>query len=119
MPYLTETDFNAPSGELNRAITKLFIAFTSEEALERDLVKLLAKYEHDQKPRYATFNDIIGALECAYLEHYRRRSPHGGSIDLVVTRVKWAYYEAVIAPYEDKKIKEHGDIYATRPAANS
>ena len=38
---------------------------------------------------YQTYNDIIGALEGAKLELYRRK----------------------IAPYEDKKIKENGDVY--------
>lgn len=38
---------------------------------------------------YATVNEIIGALECAKQELYRR----------------------VIAPYEDEKIKENGDVY--------
>lgn len=38
---------------------------------------------------YQRYNDCIGALEGAKLELYRRR----------------------IAPYEDKKIKENGDIY--------
>jgi hypothetical protein len=40
-------------------------------------------------PCYQTINDIIGALEGAKLEFYRR----------------------VAAPYEDKKIKENGDVY--------
>jgi hypothetical protein len=72
MPYLDEAAFNSPAGELNRAITKL-----------------LVKYVHDQKPRYETFNDVMGALEAAKAEFYRR----------------------VVAPYEDKKIVENGDIY--------
>lgn len=38
---------------------------------------------------YDTFNAVIGALECAKLEMYRR----------------------MIAPYEDKKIEENGDVY--------
>lgn len=115
MPYLTETDFNAPSGELNRAITKLFVAFKDAVSLERGLTKLLAKYEHDQKPRYATFNDIVGALECAYMEYQRRRGNMAPTeeIYLAVQRVKWAYYDTIVAPYEDKKAKEHGDIYAS------
>jgi predicted DNA-binding protein with PD1-like motif len=37
----------------------------------------------------AVINEIIGALECAKLELYRR----------------------VAAPYEDLKIKENGDVY--------
>lgn len=39
--------------------------------------------------RYAQINDVLGALEGAKLEFYRR----------------------VAAPYEDTKIKENGDVY--------
>jgi len=38
---------------------------------------------------YQTYNDLMGALEGAKLELYRRK----------------------IAPYEDKKIQENGDVY--------
>jgi hypothetical protein len=38
---------------------------------------------------YATFNEVIGALECAKLEMYRR----------------------MVAPYEDRKMAENGDVY--------
>jgi hypothetical protein len=38
---------------------------------------------------YQTFNDILGALEGAKQEFYRR----------------------VVAPYEDEKIKQNGDVY--------
>lgn len=38
---------------------------------------------------YTQFNEVVGALECIKLELYRR----------------------AIAPYEDKKIKENGDVY--------
>ncbi len=40
-------------------------------------------------PSYTDFNDAIGALECAKLELYRRK----------------------IAPYEDTKMIENGDVY--------
>jgi hypothetical protein len=40
-------------------------------------------------PRYADFNEAIGVLECAKLELYRR----------------------LIAPYEDVKLREHGEVY--------
>jgi hypothetical protein len=39
--------------------------------------------------RYAHLNDVIGAMDCAKLELYRR----------------------VAAPYEDEKIEENGDVY--------
>ena len=59
-------------GELNYMIT-----IQCREYLERHGLK------------YQTVNDILGALEGAKLEFYRR----------------------VAAPYEDKKIKENGDCY--------
>ena len=59
-------------GELNYLIT---LAITS--------------YISNKKLSYQTINDIVGALEGAKLEFYRR----------------------VAAPYEDKKIQENGDVY--------
>lgn len=41
-----------------------------------------------KNPRYATANTLIGALECIKLELYRRQ----------------------VAPYEDLKIAENGDV---------
>lgn len=38
---------------------------------------------------YSTINEVIGMLECAKLELYRR----------------------VASPYEDKKIQQNGDVY--------
>lgn len=49
---------------------------------------LAAEYWHRQ-PNYQTANDIVGALEGAKAEFQRR----------------------VLAPYEDKKIVENGDVY--------
>ena len=42
----------------------------------------------EKNKRYKTANDFIGALECVKLEFYRRK----------------------VAPYEDEKIKENGDL---------
>ena len=107
MPYLTETDFNAPSGELNRAFTKVFL---SDLPFVPAIETTITKYVHDQKPRYATFNDVIGALECAKLEYFRRTG-YNEQVDLVIDRIKEKFYTDTVAPYEDNKIKEHGDIY--------
>ena len=47
-------------------------------------------YYLDRKgTNYQYYNDVIGALECCKLEMYRR----------------------AIAPYEDTKIAENGDVY--------
>lgn len=44
---------------------------------------------HDRGPKYADLNAVIGVLESAKLELYRRR----------------------VAPYEDQKRQENGDAY--------
>lgn len=47
------------------------------------------KYLENQGTSYTTMNDILGVLEAVKQEFYRR----------------------VVAPYEDEKIKENGDVY--------
>jgi hypothetical protein len=61
----------ATAGQLNYAITMLI-----KEAL-------------GPTPNYDAINSVVGVLECAKQEVYRR----------------------VAAPYEDKKKKENGDVY--------
>lgn len=53
------------------------------------MVTMVVKEFLGDKPNYDRFNAAIGALESAKLELYRR----------------------MIAPYEDTKIKENGDVY--------
>jgi hypothetical protein len=60
------------SGELNYLITSLLKEYTDVKGLS-----------------YQTINDVLGALEGAKSEYYRR----------------------VASNYEDKKIKENGDVY--------
>ena len=42
-----------------------------------------------RQPNYTDYNEVMGVLECAKQELYRR----------------------MIAPFEDKKCKENGDVY--------
>ena len=60
-------------GELNYAITKLLLEYL-------DRLGCL---------RYTDINTLVGVLECAKMELYRR----------------------LAAPYEDEKIEENGDVY--------
>jgi hypothetical protein len=53
------------------------------------ITKICHLYVDANKQCYQTMNDIVGALECAKFEFYRRD----------------------IAHYEETKIKENGDIY--------
>mgnify|MGYP001565497510 CR=1 FL=1 len=68
----TGTEFADTSGELNYLLTQVVLTYLDRKGKS-----------------YQTINDIIGALEGAKLEFYRR----------------------VAAPYEDKKIQENGDVY--------
>lgn len=58
-------------GELNYAITQLVLQYLPPD------------------PRYSDYNSVVGVLESAKLEFYRR----------------------AVAKYEDVKIKENGDVY--------
>ena len=63
------------SGELNYAVTQLVQAFLTQRGT--------------RSPRYADYNEAVGALECAKLELYRRK----------------------VAAYEDFKKQMFGDVY--------
>jgi len=60
------------SGELNYVITKIILEYLYKKGI----------------PKYNNYNEIVGVLECAKQELYRRQ----------------------IAPYEDIKIKDNGDV---------
>lgn len=82
MPYIKESHRKfladhpkeiTSSGELNYMITQAVNSYI----------------EQNGPLNYAIINNVIGAMESAKLEFYRR----------------------VAAPYEDKKIQENGDVY--------
>jgi len=79
MPYITperreelKTQRPANPGELNHEFTVLIVEYLKEHGLA-----------------YRTINDIVGALEGAKLEFYRR----------------------IAVPYETAKHAENGDVY--------
>jgi len=64
-------EFDLEAGQLNYLISRML----ADQILAQEC--------------YARFNELVGMLECAKLEFYRR----------------------VIAPYEDAKIIKNGDVY--------
>ncbi len=83
MPYIKQED---------RSHVNLFAVDRHPETageLNYCITMLIERYWRLQGNRYQQINDILGALEGAKLEFYRR----------------------VAAPYEDQKIKENGDVY--------
>ena len=81
MPYIKQERREAilagsppqDAGELNFAITTLVDNYLKDKG----------------GIRYSRLNEVVGAMDCAKLELYRR----------------------IAAPYEDKKIEENGDVY--------
>ena len=80
MPYITQQrrtdlcyDLPQTAGELNYILTGVLQDYLSQKG-----------------ESYQTYNDMLGALEGAKLELYRRK----------------------IAPYEDIKMKENGDAWS-------
>ncbi len=53
------------------------------------ITAIIIAYVKREGKSYQTLNNVVGALECAKLEFQRR----------------------VVAPYEDVKIRENGDVY--------
>ena len=90
MPYIKQErreailkgDKPQDAGELNFAITMLMDNYLKDKG----------------GVRYALLNEVIGAVDCAKLEFYRR----------------------VAAPYEDQKVSENGDVYRSneKPAGS-
>jgi hypothetical protein len=62
---------------------------TTEGELNFTITSLCVEYLEQKGLNYAHINEVVGVLECAKLEMYRR----------------------VASPYEDKKIKNNGDVY--------
>lgn len=79
MPYI-------PKSEQNRVDQDNLI--TTAGQFNYALNQLISIYIDQNDFNYQTSNDIIGAMECAKLELYRR----------------------LVAPYEDKKILQNGDV---------
>jgi len=79
MPYITDKD---------KALLVKYQPNTAGE-LNYSITLLLIQYLKTKGENYQTYNDIMGALEGAKLEAYRRK----------------------VAPYEDTKIILNGEVY--------
>jgi hypothetical protein len=88
MPYITQGDRD----RLKDGIDILVDTITHRGAMAGDLnylfTRLAQAYITRYGMRYANLNAVIGALESAKLEFYRR----------------------TVVPYEDRKIEENGDV---------
>lgn len=85
MPYIekrSQEKINLPLNSLSKNIDTV-------DSLNYCITKFCLKFLNRSTLSYITLNEIIGVLECAKLEFYRR----------------------LLSVYEDKKIDENGDVY--------
>ena len=92
-------------GELNYALT----AAIQEDPLGADggrLWEIVEGYLVGKDPSYALFNEVIGAIRCAQLEHKRRRWVGSWALK----RLERLLYREYVGPYEDQAILKNGDV---------
>lgn len=85
MPYIEQSKRTSIIEDARRLATRL----TSSGELNFAITRLVLEYLGGTKESYSMYNTIVGVLECVKAELYRRR----------------------IAPYEDKKRDENGEVY--------
>ena len=89
MPYIPSTKRNS----LDYSIDYISIGIGNSEdycgELNYSISRILNNILMNKGLVYKTVNDLIGVLECAKLELYRR----------------------IASPYEDKKMLENGEVY--------
>lgn len=86
MPYIKSEDRESFEA-FEDALLKIRIVTPGE--LNFLVTLLIQAYLNQNGWNYGHINDVLGAIEGAKLEFYRRK----------------------VAPYEDKKIQENGDVY--------
>lgn len=87
MPYIEEGQKEACNSLLKEVLDKVCYK-TKTGILNYMITKILLK-AIGQTPTYSRYNELIGVLECAKLELYRR----------------------AVSVYEDKKKEKNGDVY--------
>ena len=85
MPYIQK----AYRKNLSRIVNEFDQTITNAGELNYTITCLIFEYFKQNGNNYQAINDVVGALEGAKLEFYRR----------------------VAAPYEDEKIQQNRDVY--------
>ncbi len=93
MPYIKKQDRKKFESAIEEIVNQLNVSGITGFYPVGELNYIISKIVKDtldrQGIRYQTINSVIGVLDCCKMELYRR----------------------VASPYEDKKIKENGDVY--------
>lgn len=71
----------------------------------------VGSYLLEQDVSYSVLCGVVGSLECARREHRRRRPDKWMPGSDAISEVLDEFYSSVVAPYEDTKIEQNGDVY--------
>lgn len=122
MPYLTEErkqyldtggKLETP-GDLTYSLTRTLLR-NDPDYIRQGLAACVDVYIMDlgHAPRYADYAVILGCLESTRRE-WLRRVPFAGRRGIGAALIRTftdEFYRDVVAPYEDTKIQENGDVY--------
>jgi len=125
MPYITEADkqrlteepeFARTAGELTYLVTYHILGLPVydpylDTAVDQEVEAYVEYHKNNGGVNYAVLSSVIGALECARREFKRRRPDDHMLAYYVLTRAEDRFYDNVIAPYEDTKIEQNGDVF--------
>lgn len=123
MPYLPEqakidlasgAPFTNP-GDLTYIVTHV-VLLEPESNWDEAFAHYATRYIEDRGERFATFAEIIGAFSAADHEYSRRRwqakyDPDAQLVSDTIHEFLGLFYDKVVAPYENKKIEENGDVF--------
>lgn len=85
MPYISQES----KDKVDRGLVALQLSeFECAGDLNYAIHQLIAKYIDQNNSSYQTYNDIVGVLDCAKMEIYRR----------------------LVSKYEDDKVESNGDV---------
>lgn len=127
MPYIKREDYiraaclPISAGELNYAITLKIIEHLETGSSRHNtcgtILRLCKAYINRRGLTYTIGNEVIGVLVCAGLEAVRRCGDTGAvsRVPKMLADVGNYIYDDVLAPYEDARIRENGDVYSKTP----
>lgn len=122
MPYLTQQQKDdlkkkgkpiETPGELTYDYT-LALINASTTQIRRSLKRTTEEFISNNPKNFSTYCSIMGSLDCTCREFIRRKSTIDISDEKKLAELEQfsqSFYKTVIAPYEDQKIKENGDVY--------
>ena len=89
MPYIKQEQRSEIDERMEELLNYVDQSWVTPGHINYMITSILVSYLGEKGTSYKNINEVIGVLECAKLEVYRR----------------------VAAPYEDKKADENGDVY--------